>query len=293
MGPTASGKSSLSLKLAHELEGIVVNADALQVYDNWQVLTARPSLIDIQAESHELYGQIGYRESYSVGTWLRDIKPLLELERPLIIVGGTGLYFTSLFDGLADIPETPDTIRHEGNSIRENNRNAFLSYLMDHDPKILISIDKNNPMRLQRAWEVHRSTGKALSAWQAETPAPMLADEHALKLVLECDTKWLNEQIDARLDQMVGEGALDECRKNLGDWDPARPSSRALGASELIASLRGEIPLSDAIERAKTATHQFAKRQRTWIRSKMSDWEKINAENPPSAKEIISLFSIS
>lgn len=135
MGPTASGKSSLSLKLAHELDGIIVNGDALQVYDNWQVLSARPSLNDVKSAPHELYGHVGYETSYSVGSWLRDVKPLLAQKRPLIIVGGTGLYFTCLLNGLAEIPETPAQIRHEANSIRENDKNAFLSYLTEHDPK--------------------------------------------------------------------------------------------------------------------------------------------------------------
>ncbi|MGC8202466.1 tRNA (adenosine(37)-N6)-dimethylallyltransferase MiaA [Aliiroseovarius sp. PTFE2010] len=271
-GPTASGKSALALRIAESQGGVIVNADALQVYDNWRILTARPTPDDETRARHELYGHVPGGTEYSVGHWLRDTRALLGTGRP-IIVGGTGLYFTALTEGLVDIPPTPPRIRAEADArVRTEGHAALLAEL---DTQTANKVDPLNPMRVQRAWEVLQTTGRGLAAWQTDTPAPDLPLNACFPILLDADRDWLAERIDRRFDQMLDEGALDEARANLPDWDAARLSSKAIGAPELVSFLRGEIDLDTARSRAQAATRQFAKRQRTWFRGRMRDWHKI------------------
>ncbi|OWU83573.1 tRNA delta(2)-isopentenylpyrophosphate transferase [Oceanicola sp. 22II-s10i] len=273
-GPTASGKSALAMEIAARDGGVIVNADALQVYDNWRILSARPSAADEAALPHRLFGHVGRFTPYSTGHWLRDIAPLLTGgERP-IIVGGTGLYFTALTEGLAEIPETPPAIRAEADRIRGDE--GLDPMLADLDSETLARIDRQNPMRVQRAWEVWRATGRPLSAWQDDTPPPLLPLHAAQPLLVDAPRDWLNDRIARRFDAMLAEGALDEAQANLDGWDPALPSSRAIGAPELIAHLRGELTLDAAREAATVATRQYAKRQRTWFRARMKKWRTLN-----------------
>lgn len=271
-GPTASGKSALAMELAARDGRLIVNADALQVYENWRILTARPSAEDEEALPHALYGHIGRDQPYSVGHWLREVAPLLD--RPVVIVGGTGLNFNALTRGLAEIPDVPAVIRAEADTrITAEGRAALLAEL---DPATVDRIDPLNPVRVQRAWEVWRATGRGLAAWQDETPPPLLPLSKAEALVLEPDVPWLNARIDRRFQQMLTEGALEEARANLPDWDPRRPSAKAIGGPELIAHLKGEMSLDKAIEAATLASRQYAKRQRTWFRSNMKAWRRIS-----------------
>jgi len=269
-GPTASGKSAIALELAARQGGTIINADALQVFDNWRVLTARPTQDQESVAPHALYGHVAGSFPYSVGHWLRDIAPFLAgPERP-IIVGGTGLYFTALTEGLADIPRTPPEIRAEADRrIATHGAQALLEEL---DPATAARIDRKNPMRVQRAWEVMRSTGRGLASWQDDTPAPLLPLDRAETLLIDADKDWLLSRIERRFDAMMANGALEEVRANLENWDPALPSSKAIGAPELVAHLKGEIPLEEARDRAVISTRQFAKRQRTWFRARMKDW---------------------
>ena len=270
-GPTASGKSALALALAARDGRVVVNADALQVYGCWRILTARPSPADEAAAPHALYGHIARDAPYSVGHWLREVAPFLA--RPVVIVGGTGLYFSALTEGLADIPPTPPAIRAMADHLRETEGPAAL--LAALDPATAARIDRQNPARIQRAWEVLQSTGRGLADWQAETGPPLLPLDQAQALVLTPDPAWLNARIDRRFDAMIADGALDEARAELPYWEPNRPSARAIGAPELIAHLRGQSDLRTAIAAAKTASRQYAKRQRTWFRSRMGAWRQI------------------
>jgi len=278
-GPTASGKSSLALRLAQASGGIVINADALQVYSCWRVLSARPSAEDESHAPHALYGHIDCQTAHSVGAWLRDIKPYLDdaENRLPIIVGGTGLYLTALTEGLAEIPEIPPEIRAESTQLMASDGfSNLLKTLQKEDPKTVARLDVQNPVRVQRAWEVWTATGRGLADWQDETPPPLLPLSAANAYVLNAPKDWLNPRIDNRFRQMVDEGALDECRRLLPDWSPDRPSSRAIGAKELIAHLRGEIDLETAIANAEIATRQYAKRQRSWFRARMKNWSWID-----------------
>lgn len=266
-GPTASGKSALALEIAARQGGVIVNADALQVFANWRVLTARPSPEEEARARHVLYGHVPGDADYSVGHWLRDLEPYLD-QRP-IIVGGTGLYFTALTEGLAEIPPVPAGLRAEGDGM---SREAMLAAL---DAETAAKIDRQNRARVQRAWEVLRATGKGLARWQAETPPPRLPLDDATALLIDAPKDWLTPRIERRFDAMLEAGALDEARANLAHWDPARPSSRAIGAPELIAHLRGEMTLEDARAAAIIATRQYAKRQRTWFRARMKAWRRV------------------
>ncbi|WP_306004716.1 tRNA (adenosine(37)-N6)-dimethylallyltransferase MiaA [Aquicoccus porphyridii] len=273
-GPTASGKSALALAIAEAQGGTIVNADALQVFANWRVLTARPSDDDLARAPHALYGHVPGDAEYSVGHWLREAAPLLETTRP-IIVGGTGLYFTALTEGLAEIPATPPAIRAEADARMAARGHETL--LAELDPATAARIDTLNPMRVQRAWEVQLSTGRGLAAWQDDTPPPLLPLARTCALLIDAPKDWLTPRIETRFDRMLDAGALDEARANLATWDAARPSSRAIGAPELIAHLRDEMTLDEARTAAIIATRQYAKRQRTWFRTRMRGWRHVPA----------------
>ena len=273
-GPTASGKSALALHIAQTQGGVIVNADALQVFDRWRIVTARPDAADLAAAPHALYGHVPLESSYSAGQWLREVTPFLSGAARPIIVGGTGLNFNALTQGLVEIPPTPDNIRAAGNALPLG---ELLSAL---DEKTKARIDLNNRMRVQRAWEVLVNTGKPLADWQDETPAPVLAKTDAVCITLVSPTEWLNDRIARRFDMMLDAGALDEARAILPDWDPSHQSARAIGASELIRHLQGEISLEQAREEAIIGSRQYAKRQRTWFRSRHKDWHHLDASRP-------------
>ncbi|NCM97440.1 MAG: tRNA (adenosine(37)-N6)-dimethylallyltransferase MiaA [Rhodobacterales bacterium] len=272
-GPTASGKSGLALKLAERQGGVIVNADALQVYACWRVLTARPSAADEALVPHRLYGHVGRDQDYSVGHWLREVAQVLASDARPIIVGGTGLYFTALTAGLAAIPAIPAMVRAEGDARRRAGDVAGM--LAGLDPATRAAIDPQNPARVQRAWEVLRATGRGLADWQAATGPALLPLARAQALVLAPDPAWLGARIDARFDAMMAAGALDEVRAQLPHWNPAQPSARAIGARELVAYLRGEIGRDQAVALARIASRQYAKRQRTWFRSRMAGWPAV------------------
>ena len=276
-GPTASGKSALALEIAETRGGVIVNADAIQVYDNWRVLTARPSPAEEARAPHRLYGHVAHDAAYSVGDWLREVAGILQGEARPIVVGGTGLYFTALTEGLAEIPATPSQVRAEATARLEAGGLAAL--LADLDDETLSRIDQMNPMRVQRAWEVQRATRRGIAAWQDDTPPPLLPPEACARLVVDAPKDWLNPRIERRFDQMLEAGALDEARANLPGWNPAHLSAKAIGAPELIAHLNGEISLAQAREAAIIGTRQFAKRQRTWFRARMKGWQRLSAGN--------------
>ena len=269
-GPTASGKSALALECADRFGGTIINADALQVFENWRVLSARPDAADEARAKHVLYGHLPYDADYSVGAWLREVEAFLNTPERPIIVGGTGLYFTALTQGLAEIPATPTNIRALADAIVADR--GFEVLIPEIDERTQSSIDLMNPMRVQRAWEVQRATGKGIRAWQDETPAPLLSLTNSVPILFDVEKDWLNARIAQRFDIMLNTGALEEAKKNLENWDPALLSNRAIGAPELIAYLQGQLTLDEAREAATIATRQFAKRQRTWFRSKMKDW---------------------
>ncbi len=270
-GATASGKSALAMLIAEAQGGRIVNADALQVYGDWRILTARPTEMDEARVPHALYGHVPGDQAYSVGDWLRDVEPLLSGPRP-IIVGGTGLYFRALTEGLAEIPETPPEIRTEADQrLADAGLEALLSEI---DAATAARIDQANPARVQRAWEVLRATGRGLSEWQEETGPPLLPIDTAQTILLDADRDWLNARIEARFRIMMTEGLIEEAHANLKDWDPKRPSAKAIGAAEVMSFLKGDIDTDALAELVTIQTRQYAKRQRTWFRKRMKLWNR-------------------
>jgi len=257
-GPTASGKSTLALELAEQLgDCVIVNADSMQVYDGWSLLTARPSAYEEEQVPHLLYGHIDPADSYSVGAWLREMYSVLKKTREAnvrpIVVGGTGLYFTSLVRGLSMIPEIPDGVRAEAeDELSRLGRAAFHKELVRRDPRAE-GVDPMNPRRLVRAWEVFEHTGKSLADWATQTPPPLLPlGQTKTSIVLEADPDWLRDRIEQRFDEMVEYGALNEtaamAERNIIE---GTPSLKALGGPALMAHLRGEISLEEATDIGK------------------------------------------
>ena len=271
-GQTASGKSHLALEIAEKYGGIIINADAIQIYKNWKILTARPSSVDERKIKHKLYGHIDGATDYSVGTWIKEIKEVLSSNLRPIIVGGTGLYFSALTNGLVDIPEIPEVIRLEANN--RIKKSGFKNLIEEIDEETVEQIDTNNPMRVQRAWEVLRSTGRGLNSWHRATPKPTLDLNICKAILVDGEVSIINKRINNRFDQMIEKGLIREAENNLASWNPLNPSSKAIGACELIAYLNNEISINQLREQIVIATRQYAKRQRTWFRTKMQSWER-------------------
>jgi tRNA dimethylallyltransferase len=291
-GPTASGKSALALALAERDRGIVINADALQVYDCWRVLSARPGPEALGRAPHALYGHVPADEDYSVGAWLREVEDVLDRAhaqglRP-IIVGGTGLYLTALTEGLAAIPPIPPDVRARSDALRADGLvDVLRADLARRDPETWAAIDIRNPARIQRAWDVLVGTGRGLVAWQRDKARPIVAPENAVRVVVSQPVQTLNARIARRLEHMVAMGALDEVRAAIAaGWDPRRPASKALGAAQLMAHLHGEMSLPEALEAAATATRRYAKRQRTWLRGRMETWQWLTLGSPDEAPRL-------
>jgi tRNA dimethylallyltransferase len=271
--------------------GVVVNADALQVYDAWRALTARPGPAELARAPHALYGHVPLRAAYSVGAWLRDLRPVLADAaaegRRVVVVGGTGLYLSALVDGLAEIPPIPEAVRRRAQDLlAEGGADALAADLAHDDPATWAAIDRRNPRRVERAWEVLAATGRGLASWRRERPQPLVDAREAVRLVLSPPTEALNRRIALRLAAMAAGGGLDECRALLDRWDPRLPGAKALGAAEFVAHLRGELSLEDALDRATAATRRYAKRQRTWFRGRMRDWRWF-APDPAAAEALL------
>ena len=270
-GPTASGKSALAAELADRDGRVIVNADALQVYGCWRILTARPTVAEEAALPHALYGHVGRDQDYSVGEWLREVAGFLD--RPVVIVGGTGLYFSALTEGLAHVPAIPPEVRAEADGLRLSGQVQEMRAALD--PVTAAQIDLLNPARVQRAYEVQRATGRGLADWQAAGAAPLLPVDRVEALVLRPSVPWLDDRIAKRFSVMLEAGALDEVRAALPFWQPERPWARAIGAPDIVAHLQGRASLAEARAAAILASRQYAKRQRTWFRSRMANWHSV------------------
>jgi tRNA dimethylallyltransferase len=273
-GPTASGKSALALDLARRWNGVIINADALQVYRPLRILTARPLPEEEAAAPHRLYGHIGAATRYSVARWLDEVRAELhqawEQGRYPIITGGTGLYFRALERGLAPIPDIPEEIRERWRSFAGD----LHAELWRRDPAMAARLMPGDRQRLIRALEVVEATGRSLHAWQSQGKDESLLDGVAVeRIYMEVPRDELYDRAELRFDQMLKAGALEEARA-LKDADPALPLMKALGLPELIAHVRGEITLEEAAARAKTATRNYIKRQLTWWRGQMHHWRE-------------------
>jgi tRNA dimethylallyltransferase len=282
-GPTASGKSALGIRLARALDGVVVNADSMQVYRDLRVLTARPTPDEEALAPHRLYGHVDAAVNFSVGRYVADATALLEELRGRklpIFVGGTGLYFKALTEGLSDIPPVPEAVREAVRRESEGLETPELHrLLMERDPETGWSLRPSDRLRVQRALEIFAATGRPLVSFHgARQPGP-LASVPVVKLFLAPEREELRRRIDARFLTMMEGGALEEVRA-LGErnLDPMLPAMRAHGVPGLLAYLRGDISREEAIARGQGDTRRYAKRQFTWFRHQLPDWEWVAPE---------------
>ncbi len=282
-GPTASGKSALAADVAAAFDGVVVNADSMQVYRELRVLTARPSAAEEARVPHRLFGILPAAEACSAGGWLgmaRDEIAAAHADGRLpIVVGGTGLYLKALTEGLAAVPDIPDEVRAEARA--EHARlggEAFRAALAERDPESVASIPAGDSQRLIRAWEVVVGTGRPLPDWQRDGPLPPV-EARVATIALVPPRDLLYAACDGRFDAMMADGALEEARAldALG-LDDSLPAMKAVGVPQLLGHIRGEIPLADAVAAAKQATRNLAKRQLTWIRHQMTGAHVISAQ---------------
>lgn len=281
-GPTASGKSALALRLAQEIGAEIVNGDALQLYADLRLLTARPSVEEEAQAPHHLFGTVDAADGWSVGRWQRAATSVLgdiaERGRPAVVVGGTGLYFRALTHGLADVPQTPAEVRRASAADFDAlGEAAFRDRLAQVDPAAEARISPADRQRLSRAWEVYAATGTSLSDWQARTD-PALEPASWNAVALEPPRQALYDRCDVRLEKMIDQGALDEVAALAArELDPALPAMKAVGYRELAAYLRGETSLAEGLDAAQRETRRYAKRQSTWLRGQMADWPRIDA----------------
>ena len=291
-GPTASGKSGVALALARELDGVIVNADSMQVYADLRVLTARPSEEEARQAPHLLFGHVDGAVNYSAGRWLAAVETALSaLEaqgKVAILCGGTGLYFKALTQGLSAIPAVPDAIRARVRAEAEGRTPPELhGQLAALDPLTAARVRPSDPQRILRALEVFEATGQPLASFQGRREPPRIAPGAAPRFFLAPDRAWLNARIDARFAVMLRQGALDEVQALAARaLDLALPVMRAHGMPALLAHLRGEITLAEAATRACLDTRHYAKRQATFARHQLADFTPLAPEG--AAERIVS-----
>ena len=277
-GPTASGKSALALAMAAQRDAVIVNADAMQVYDTLAVVTARPGAEDLARAEHRLYGFVPAATRFSTGRWLDAVQGAIAEtgERPLIFVGGTGLYFDALLNGFAEIPSIPAEITLEvQQEIQALDAAGRLALLQREDPMTAARLKVADPQRVIRALAVKRATGQTISSFQDAPRASMLESWTIERLVLDPDRDVLRERIARRFEAMFESGAVEEVEAILAmDIDPSLPAMKAIGVPEIADWLAGRLSREEALRLAITATHQYAKRQRTWFRNRMGDWPR-------------------
>ncbi len=289
-GPTASGKSAAALMLAEARGGEIVNADAMQVYADLHILTARPSAADESRAPHHLYGVLDGAERCSAGRWARLATEIINeingRDAPAIIVGGTGLYFKALEEGLSPIPDTPPYVREKARQRREElGAENFYAEVVARDPA-MARLPAGDVQRQLRAWEVFEATGRPLSEFQA-LPRQPLVTKPAQRVVIEPPRETLYARCDARAAEMMGAGAREEVERLIGrGLDPELPVMKALGVAEIASFLSGEMDEDACLAALQQTTRRFAKRQLTWFRNQAAGWPR--AQNAAAAGEIFS-----
>jgi tRNA dimethylallyltransferase len=278
-GPTASGKSALALRWARESGGVIVNADALQVYDGLAVVTARPTAEQMAAAPHWLYGFVPPERRFSTGEWAREARQVVAEEggRRLIFVGGTGLYFEALTNGFAEVPEVPrEAIAEVEAEVAGLDREGRARLIAARDPEMAVRLKAPDPQRVIRALAVLKATGRSLARFQDEAQAGPLDGYELERLVVDPGREELRRRIAVRFEAMLEQGAAEEVEALLArGLDPSLPALKAIGVREIGDWLAGRISREAAVEAAVIATRQYAKRQRTWLRNRMGDWPRL------------------
>jgi tRNA dimethylallyltransferase len=290
-GPTASGKSALALELATKRGGVIINADSMQVYRDLHIITARPTPDEEKRVPHRLYGHVDAAENYSVGHWFGEaaaaLSDTLGQGRPAIVTGGTGLYFSTLTRGIAAVPPIPAEIRREvRDRLAAEGVAALHAELSKRDPATAARLKPGDRARITRAIEVVLATGRSLTEWHEDNTPARVDLATAAKVFLMPNRDELGLRIDARFDAMMAAGALEEVRalaaRNL---DPNLPAMKAHGVPWLIRHLKGEIAMNEAVAQAKRDTRRYTKRQATWFRNQLPQFEWVEPQHAAAAVE--------
>jgi len=287
-GPTASGKSGLALRLAEHYGGVIINADSMQVYRDLRILTARPSKEDEARVEHTLFGFVDGSDPYSVGRYRTDAECVFDNLRAdgvrPIFVGGTGLYFKALLEGLSPIPPTPDDVRtHWREEAAKSGAEVLHRILASRDPEMAETLAPSDTQRIVRALEVLDATGVSLLEWQSRPGEPLFKEPDTVRLVVAPEREELHRRIEARFDTMMAHGGLEEVTQLAASrLDPSLPIMNALGVRPLMQHLGGEIDRTEAMAQAKAETRQYAKRQLTWARGNMITWKWISEKEMKS-----------
>ena len=279
-GPTASGKSNFAVKLAKKVQGEIINADSMQVYKKLKILTARPNKIEQKNIKHHLYGVVDLNEKFSTGQWLelaiKKIKSIQKKKKIPILVGGTGLYFQSLINGLVKIPEIPLKFRNKVRLMsKREGQKKFYKKLLKLDPKVKDKFDPNDTQRSIRAYEIKSYTDISMYDWLARTESEFKNSDF-LKLYIETKREKLIERINLRTLNMINGGAINEVKKFIKlKIRKDQSVNKVIGIAELTQYLNHEVTLEEAKELISIKTRQYAKRQATWARTRMTSWKKI------------------
>lgn len=281
-GPTASGKSALALDLAKSHDGVIINADSMQLYEDLRLVSARPSIDEEKLAPHRLYGILSAATAFSTGAWLRlataEITRVWETGKVPILVGGTGLYFKALTEGFAELPEIPNEIREQARRLADEEGPEGLKRKLESLGDDQASRNLSDPQRLARALEVILATGKPISDWQNRAQGePFLRTGQAKRIVLAPPRPWLHDRIEQRARLMLSEKGITEVKNLLAKGLSSKlPAMRAIGVTEIGDFLNDEKNIDETAYRLTVATRQYAKRQETWFRNQMNDWQRID-----------------
>ena len=280
-GPTASGKSKFAVKLAKKISGQIINADSMQVYKELKVLTARPFKKDYQNIKHHLYGFQNAKKNFSTGDWLKLVNQKIlqcrKIKKTPILVGGTGLYFKALTDGLVNIPKIPVNFRYKVRNLHKRmGQKKFFQKLLYLDPLVKDQINSLDVQRSIRAYEIKSFTTKSIISWFKNTKSDYDHNDF-FKISIDFPRKDLIERINKRTENMIKSGAILEVKKFIKLRVPKNKSlSKAIGISEIKQYLQEKIQTEQLIDKISIKTRQYAKRQSTWARGHMKDWNKVN-----------------
>lgn len=275
-GPTASGKSSLAIEIAKQMNGVIINADSMQIYKELSIITARPSKKDEKKVTHALYGVISGFEECDAAKWslltADEMSKAWSNGQIPIITGGTGMYIKSLIDGMSPIPDIDESVRSDTrNLVQEIGASGLYDMLRQQDEETAIKLKPNDTQRITRAWEVLQSTGKPMSYWRKQPNIPII-EANYFTIVFTPDREILYNRCNARFEKMLKEdGAIDEVKKLMSlDIPKTNTIMKAIGVPEVINYIKGNITIDEAIEKASRATRNYAKRQLTWLRNQVN-----------------------